>query len=237
MDSIALIVWSGILAGGLHVVTGIDHLAALLPLSVGRRLGAIGTGARWGLGHSAGVLCVGLLAVLLRERFDVHAAGLWGERMVGLVLIALGLLGVRRALRLRLHAHAHEHGSSRPGGEHAHLHVHFGPDLSDHAATRRHGHAAFAAGTLHGVAGTAHLLGVLPALALPGWLGSGAYLLAFALGTIASMAAFAGLVGESTARAAGYSPALARGFLLAAGLLTAAVGAFWLVLAAGPGAA
>ncbi len=237
MDSLALIVWSGAFAGALHVVTGIDHLAALLPLSVGRRLAALGTGARWGVGHSAGVLCVGLLAILLRERFDVHAAGVWGERLVGLTLIALGLLGVRRALRLQVHAHAHEHDPRAPRNEHAHLHAHFGLNLSDHSLARHHGHAAFAAGTLHGVAGSAHLLGVLPALALPGPFASGAYLLAFALGTIAAMAVFAGLVGESTARAAGPSPALARGLLLTAGLLTAAIGACWLALAVGPHAA
>lgn len=230
MEDLALIAWSGCLAGGLHVVAGVDHLAALLPLSVGQRARAIGTGARWGLGHSAGVLVIGLLAVALEQRFDVHAAGAWGERLVGVALIALGLLGVRRGLRL--HAHGHD-TPTMP--DHEPLHAHFASDLGDHAAgARHHGHAAFAAGTLHGVAGTAHVLGVLPALALPGWLGSGTYLLAFALGTMVAMGAFAGLVGVGTARAAQRSSALARGLMLAAGVLTAGVGAVWLALAALP---
>lgn len=229
MESLLLVAWSGLLAGGVHVVTGIDHLAALLPLSVGRRLRAAGAGLRWGLGHSAGVLVIGLLAVALRERFDVHAAGAWGERLVGVALMALGALGVRRALRLRVHAHAHAHAPDDAG--HAHLHAHFADDLGDHAAhARRHGHAAFAAGTLHGVAGSAHLLGVLPALALPGWPAAGTYLLTFALGTVAAMAAFAALVGEGSARVAG-TPRLARGFVLAAGAATFAVGGVWLWLA------
>jgi ABC-type nickel/cobalt efflux system permease component RcnA len=238
VEALALIAWSGCLAGGLHVVSGVDHLAALLPLSVGRRARAIGTGLRWGLGHSAGVVLVGLLAVALKQHFDVHAAGVWGERLVGVVLIALGLLGVRRGLRLRVHAHAHEHAHEHDAPtapEHEHLHAHFARDLSDHATgARHHGHAAFVAGTLHGVAGTAHLLGVLPALALPGWLGSGTYLLAFALGTLVAMGAFAGLVGVGTARAAQRSPALARALMLGAGALTACVGAVWLALAAWP---
>ena len=55
----------------------------------------------------------------------------------------------------------------------------------------RHGHTAFFAGTLHGVAGTAHILGILPAVALPGLWASSAYLLAFGAGTVAAMAAFA----------------------------------------------
>ncbi len=229
MDSLLLVTWSGLLAGSLHVVTGVDHMAALLPLSVGRRLRALGAGVRWGLGHSAGVLVIGLLAVLLRERFDVQAAGIWGERLVGVVLMALGALGVRRALRLRIHDHDHAHAPGEDG--HAHLHAHFAGAPHDHAAHEaRHGHAAFVAGTLHGVAGSAHLLGVLPALALPGVTASGAYLLAFALGTVAAMAAFAALVGTSSARFA-HTPGLARAFVFAAGALTFAVGGVWLVLA------
>jgi ABC-type nickel/cobalt efflux system permease component RcnA len=240
MESLVLVAWSGLLAGSVHVVTGVDHLAALLPLSVGRRLRAVGTGVRWGLGHSAGVVLVGLLAVALKERFDVHAAGAWGERLVGVVLIAIGALGIRRALRLRIHAHphAHQHGAAPDAVEHAHLHAHFAADLSDHAGgARHHGHTAFVAGTLHGVAGTAHLLGVLPALALPGWASSGLYLVTFALGTILAMGTFAGLVGESTARLSGGTPRLLRGLMLAAGALTLAVGAVWLALASLPSAA
>jgi hypothetical protein len=222
-----MVVASGLLAGGVHVITGIDHLAALLPLAVGRRLRALGAGARWGLGHSAGVLIVGLLALALRERFDLHATGAWGERAVGVMLMVLGALGVRRGRRLRVHAHPHAH---EPGHvEHAHLHAHFAPHLAEHAQDERgHGHAAFAAGTLHGVAGSAHLLGVLPALALPGRVASGAYLGAFALGTVAAMAAFAALVGENSARLA-VTPRLARAAVVAAGALTFVIGGLWLI--------
>ena len=43
--SLLLVFWSGLVAGGVHVVTGVDHLAALLPLSVGRRARAFVLGA------------------------------------------------------------------------------------------------------------------------------------------------------------------------------------------------
>ena len=225
-----LILGSGLLAGAVHVVTGADHLAALLPLSVGRRRGAWVLGARWGLGHSLGVLAIGALAVVFKERFDLGPVEAWGERLVGVLLIAIGLLGLRRALRLTVHAHPHEHD----GHAHEHLHLHTGAEKAhgpeSHARTGpRHGHTAFFAGTLHGVAGTAHLLGVLPALALPGLVASGAYLLAFASGTIAAMAGFAAFVGESSARMA-RGPALLRPLLCAASVVTVAVGAVWLVL-------
>jgi hypothetical protein len=229
-STLLLILGSGLLAGAVHVVTGADHLAALLPLSIGRRRGAWILGARWGVGHSLGVLLIGAQATALKQRFDLGLVETWGERFVGVLLIAIGLLGLRRALRLTLHAHPHDHD----GESHAHLHLHTGSEKAhgrgSHAGmVPGHGHTAFFAGTLHGVAGTAHLLGVLPALALPGPLASGAYLLAFAAGTVATMAGFAAFVGESSARMAP-GPALLRPLLCVASVVTVAVGTAWLVL-------
>ena len=221
---ISLVVLSGLLAGAVHVVTGVDHMAALLPLSVGRRWRAWRAGVRWGLGHSAGVTLIGLAAVLLRGRLELALVEAWGERLVGVMLVVLGAWGVRRAAGLHAHVHAHD------GHEHTHLHAHPAPRHDPEAA--HHGHAAFVAGTLHGVAGTAHVLGVLPALALPGPLASLSYLLAFALGTIVAMGTFAALVGEGSARVAVGSEQL-RGIAVAAGLLTVAVGLGWLGLALG----
>lgn len=218
----SLVVLSGLLAGAVHVVTGVDHLAALLPLSVGRRLRAWGAGVRWGLGHSAGVTLIGLAAVLLRDRLDLALVEAWGERLVGVMLVLLGAWGVRRAGGLHAHVHSHD------GREHSHLHAH--PAAPGHdSQARHHGHAAFVAGTLHGVAGTAHMLGVLPALALPGPVASLLYLAAFALGTIVAMGTFAALVGEGSARVA-VGTARLRGLAVAAGLATMAVGLGWLGL-------
>jgi sulfite exporter TauE/SafE len=239
MDAAALvaIAWTGFLAGAVHVVTGADHLAALLPLSVGRRLRAFAVGARWGVGHSAGVLLIALLAVALRERLDVELVGAWGERLVGVMLVALGILGIREALRLRIHAHGHEHAQT--GHEHLHLH---GPatahatNAADGAPLHRHTHTAFAAGTLHGVAGTAHILGVLPAVAMPDAASSGAYLAAFALGTILAMGGFSAIVGETSARASETTPRLLKSLMYAAGSLTILVGLAWIAIAFGPSA-
>src|SRR4029450_9914430 len=47
---------------------------------------------------------------------------------------------------------------------------------------RPHRLAAFAVGTLHGLAASSHLLGILPALALPSTRAAGAYLLCFCSG-------------------------------------------------------
>jgi hypothetical protein len=226
----ALVAGSGLLAGSVHVVTGADHLAALLPLSVHRGRRAWRLGVTWGIGHSLGVVMIGILAVALKERLDLSLVETWGERLVGLLLVAIGVVGARRASRLTLHAHAHEHD----GTVHEHVHLHVRRDAHDAGEAHRsgaltHGHTAFFAGSLHGIAGTAHLLGVLPALALPGWLASGSYLGAFALGTIAAMAAFAAAVGTGSRRwAAG--PGSLRRVLYAASVATTATGLAWLAL-------
>ena len=79
---------------------------------------------------------------------------------------------------------------SEPGASGPHW-----PDTGSRSRGHVHGHAAFSVGTLHGAAGSAHLLGILPALALPSDLAAGAYLLLFGTGSVAAMGAFASLVG------------------------------------------
>jgi len=231
-----LAAWSGLFAGGLHVVTGVDHLAALLPLSVGQQRRAFTIGAGWGLGHSAGVLLIAAVALVLKQRIDLAAASGWAERGVGVMLVALGVLGLRRGLRIGVHSHPHAHD----GIAHAHFHAH-GPATRHalaapppgHAAEvpsvpHRHHHTAFAAGILHGLAGTAHLLGVLPAVALARLSSSVAYLAAFAAGTVLAMGTFSAVVGEGTARASARTPILLRNLTYGAGAASILVGLVWI---------
>eukprot|EP00967_Tisochrysis_lutea_P112679 scaffold178245_cov31-Tisochrysis_lutea.AAC.3 len=51
-------------------------------------------------------------------------------------------------------------------------------------------------GILHGCSGSGHLLGVMPALAMPSMTCALTYLSAFGLGTMLAMASFTGIVGE-----------------------------------------
>ena len=69
--------WAGLAAGCLHTLAGADHLAALTPLTIGRsQFKASLLGALWGLGHSTGQLILGLLMVLLKDRFTQASKGL-----------------------------------------------------------------------------------------------------------------------------------------------------------------
>lgn len=51
----------GVLAGGLHAVSGPDHLAALLPRIMGQKWHkSMRIGATWGLGHGFSATVIGL---------------------------------------------------------------------------------------------------------------------------------------------------------------------------------
>ncbi|MGE3311455.1 MAG: High-affinity nickel transporter [Limisphaerales bacterium] len=223
---------AGFIAGLHHVVTGPDHLAAVAPLAVTDRSAAWRGGWNWALGHAGGAGFLALIAIALREvlPFDVLQISSWAERLVGVVLVGIGLWGLRKALTQRVHAHVHEHDGHR----HIHVHAHSAGEAHDpaRATAHRHGHAALAIGTLHGLAGGSHLLGVLPALALD-TAGAVSYLAAYGLGTIAAMVSFTALVGLASRRARHAGVIWLRGFMTASSLAALAVGVLWIVQGAG----
>ena len=215
-----LIAVTGAAAGLFHVLSGPDHLAAVAPLAVtdGRRSWLAGW--TWGLGHASGVVVVALLAVALRDILPpIEAISTWGERLVGVALIAIGCWAIRRWMRIG--TEPHRHGAMA----HTHLHAQAGP-----AWVRRlgHAHTSFLMGIVHGVAGSSHFFGVIPALALPGFRAAAVYITAFGVGTVVAMTAFAAAVGAAGARLAHGAP-LYRGMLLAAGVIAISVGTYWLV--------
>jgi hypothetical protein len=223
----------GLAAGALHVVSGPDHLAAVAPLSVVRGGRPWILGLRWGLGHAAGVLAVGAALILLRGALDLHALAIWAEKPVGLALILVGLWGLHRARSRWVHVHAHAHA---PGGPpHIHIHAHRRGTDSDHERTpHHHEHTAFWFGTLHGFAGSAHLLGVLPALALPSRAAAIAYLLGFGAGAAGAMMTFAHGLGIAATRLAPPSRWGERAYRVLLGGTSAAallVGVVWLLTA------
>src|SRR5688500_9100680 len=216
-----LIAITGALAGLFHVLSGPDHLAAVAPLAAadGRR-GWI-AGWTWGFGHAAGVVLVAVMAVLLRDALPpIELISEWSERIVGGALIGVGLWALRRSARVEAAPHAH--GTLA----HEHLHVRRGP-----AWFRRlgHAHASFCLGVLHGIAGSSHFFGVLPALALPTLGASLLYLGAFGAGTVGAMTAFAAAVGFGSLRVR-HGAVAQRVMMAAAATLAIVVGGVWMVI-------
>ncbi len=198
---------AGLIAGFLHVLSGPDHLAAMAPYAVQGQRRAWRTGVRWGLGHTAGVLGVGLLALMFRDALHVEALSAWGERCVGFVLIGVGIWGMRAAL-----------ATTRKRA-----------DRPVHEKTHDHAHAAFAVGTVHGLAGSSHVLGIVPALLLPSAYTAAAYLLLFGVGSVAAMGTFSSLVGWFAVRRSSsrlFTPGALLGLCSA---IAVAVGGFWIL--------
>src|SRR3954467_15877366 len=214
-----LTILTGALAGLFHVLSGPDHLAAVAPLAVedGRR-GWL-AGWAWGFGHASGVVVVALLAIVLRELLPpIDILSAWGERVVGVALIAIGVWALRRGLNIS--PGSHQHGRIA----HDHVHVHAGPRW---ARRFGHAHASFFMGILHGVAGSSHFLGVLPALALPSRPAAFTYIGAFGIGSVAAMTGFAAAVASAGLTLRPGTPAH-RAMLLAASMVALSVGAWWL---------
>ena len=209
---------AGIAAGLLHVFSGPDHLAAVAPLASDRERGHWLTGLQWGIGHTLGVLLIAGLLLLLKEQLPLDAISAYSERIVGASLILIGGWGLYRAWGLR-YSGAEVLGCSSAGvlassGAEVHSHSHAG--------------ASFSMGTIHGLAGSSHLFGVLPALAFPSRTSSVLYLAGFGLGAIAGMTAFAATVGLLSSRFRCRSRSYS-GFLYASSAVALVVGGVWLV--------
>ncbi len=204
---------TGFAAGGLHVFSGVDHLAALAPAAVENPSNAAKTGTFWGLGHGIGVFIIGGIGLVLRGFVDLEAWSGWAEFLVGFLLIGIGMWAMVRSRTIEIHGHPHEHDDTA----HEHIHAHDPGDRSHH-------HAALGVGIFHGMAGGGHLFGVLPALALP--TGQAImYLLAYLVASVIAMSAFAYGVGTLAVRSG--TEWITR-LMFASGVLAAAVGVFWI---------
>ena len=212
---------TGLAAGAVHVVSGPDHLAALAPIAADQPRRAAALGFRWGLGHGLSVVILGALAILAREFINVQVFSEWSEFAVGFVLIGVGFWGLRQANRLVIHHHEHTHDNDL----HTHLHIHTHPPRDIHEEGHRgHNHAAFFVGALHGAAGTGHLFGVLPSLALPVEFAV-LYLLSYVLGAVGAMVAF----GYGLGRFARWgTPRMVRGLVYVSALCAIGVGIAWI---------
>jgi hypothetical protein len=189
---------AGLATGLVHVLSGPDHLAAVAPLSADADRSQWRAGLQWGLGHTAGVMVIGLLLITVRQALPIEAISAYSERAVGIALLLVGVWGFARARAPQRHAH---------------------PSVG----------ASFAMGTLHGLAGSSHLFGVLPALALPTQLAALTYLGGFGVGAVLAMTAFSALVGAIAMRATRRGVNAYRGVLYACSLSAVLVGGFWLI--------
>ncbi|MBI4421823.1 MAG: hypothetical protein HY560_13450 [Gemmatimonadetes bacterium] len=217
--------------GATHALE-VDHMVAVSAFVGGNpRLGpAIGFGVRWGLGHATVVLLAG--ALLAWSGLEVPPpAQRWAEIAVGLALLGVGTWAWRNARRLHVHnperhgGHAHLHAHAAAGNPHEHEHRHRGPRLP---AAQRHAHVSTLVGAVHGLAGTAPVVALIPVTLLPGLGAALGYLAAFGVGTTVGMGAYAALAALAVSHAAS-SLRVARLAAFGTAAASTAVGLWWLV--------
>ncbi|NDV43350.1 sulfite exporter TauE/SafE family protein [Flagellimonas sediminis] len=227
--------FAGIAASVLHVVSGPDHLAAVTPLAIETRRKVWKIGLLWGLGHLTGMLLIGLLFLLFKEYVPLEKISAHSEQLVGVVLIAVGLWALFGIFHKgKNHKHPHIHGGEQP---YIHIHEH---EHSENKLNHGHTHrkkvrqnlwSSFTIGVLHGLAGIAHFILLLPVLGFENHIDGIQYILGFAVGTVLAMTVYTYLLGQI----ANYSKnrgniSLFRGIRVAGGLFAIVIGIYWIYL-------
>mgnify|MGYP002713000170 CR=1 FL=1 len=213
--------------GLLHALDA-DHIMAVSGLACTRPglRTSLGFCARWAVGHGLTLLTIGGAVLLLGMAIPKDLSHL-AEQMVGVVLIAIGLWVLWDLWRRRAHLHYHEHDHLP---RHAHWHRHSSTEVADHeSVSHHHRHGAVMVGVLHGTAGSAPLLALLPVGSYGNpWLGL-AYLVVFGLGVLLAMLICGGLMGTAFAAVTRRGDGLLGATRGVVALGSMAFGLWWLV--------
>ena len=223
----------GLLASILHVITGPDHLAAVIPFAIESKKKAWKIGLAWGIGHLLGMISIGLLFVLFKEFIPIQKISDYSEQLVGIVLIGIGLSAIYKIFkRQKPHKHLHIHSENAPIiHKHSHDHTHETAHEHKHPKTIKQSYAAsLSIGVLHGFSGIAHFLIFLPLLAFESQIDSMLYIVGFALGIVLAMTIFALVIGKiASSERSGHNELFFNGMRLSGGLFAIIIGAYWLV--------
>eukprot|EP00569_Conticribra_weissflogii_P013922 CAMPEP_0171417680 /NCGR_PEP_ID=MMETSP0880-20121228/40722_1 /TAXON_ID=67004 /ORGANISM="Thalassiosira weissflogii, Strain CCMP1336" /LENGTH=397 /DNA_ID=CAMNT_0011935941 /DNA_START=225 /DNA_END=1418 /DNA_ORIENTATION=+ len=248
----------GLVSGSLHAIAGPDHLAALIPRCCGLPWHkAARVGAVWGLGHGVSATLLGVCGFLFKkgvrltgllgegwsgEQFNLlHHAGSFMELAIGASLIVIGLLGIKEARDFVVpedrtgvcdvdeNANANADANAAPQSLSSAVTP---PATAATARTNPAKRAVLLNGILHGFSwdGAPSLA---PAVAIATWRGSLAFLLSYAVGTMAAMTVATTLIGEGTRRASFHldRPDLPKDLSVASSFLALIVGVVWCWLA------
>lgn len=211
---------------GLRHALDPDHVVAVTTLA-SQRIGLRRTslvGAFWGLGHALSLGVVGG-AILVMRLTVPPAVNTALESVVAAMLVVLGALALRKALRWRVHAHPHQHD----GTTHVHFHAHARQEaqVHHHPHPLQGGLRPFLVGTVHGLAGSAGLA-LLALGAAPTVTAGIAYLVIFGIGSIAGMLLLSALMSVPLAYVEARYATLHRAVQVTAGAVSVAFGLYLL---------
>lgn len=223
---------AALIASILHVITGPDHLAAVIPFAIESKKKAWKIGLFWGIGHLMGMLAVGILFLIFRELIPVDSISVYSEQLVGIVLVLIGVWSFYKIFKEeKKHKHLHVH-SNDTLAIHKHQHAH------QHETSHHHTHnhqlkqslfASLSIGFLHGLAGISHFLLFIPVASFKNQIDSISYLVGFSCGIVLAMTSFALLIGSISSFSKNeHNDTLFKGIRFSGGLFALIIGLYWL---------
>lgn len=221
--SFASVLVFGFLLGLRHAFEA-DHLVAVSTLVTPKRSlwKSVRFGVIWGLGHSATLLAVGGVVLILQVSIP-PVLELSLEGLVGVMLVGLGFMTLLDCRRRRIHLHQHTH----EGTTHLHFHT--------HAESPEHGHQhggetswkPLLVGMVHGLAGSAAVL-LLTVATAPSPTESLLYIVSFGCGSILGMGAASLLFGTLFSLTQRHLQGANLSLRIAAGATSVSLG-FWII--------
>ncbi len=190
----------GVLLGAVHACDA-DHVMTVTTVSRHGSPGSTwGYGLRWSLGHGISVIAAGTVLAALGQSFP-GVLGTAAESAVALVLCVLGAWLVCAALRSTAPARQAQTGAAAAGA------------------------GVYGIGALHGLAGAAPVIALIPLAGRFDPLLAGTYLACFSLGVIAAMLLFATLLSGASVHARRCGVRVERALNAAVGVAAMALGA------------
>jgi len=224
---------AALIASILHVITGPDHLAAVIPFAIETKKRAWKIGLLWGIGHLLGMLAIGVLFLIFRELIPVDKISNYSEQLVGVVLLGIGTWSFYKIFKEDLkHKHLHVH-SNHSVIIHKHEHTHHHETIHQHThkkPLKQSGYASLSIGFLHGLAGISHFLLFIPVASFKSQMDSTLYLVGFSSGIVLAMTTFALLIGRISSFSKNeHNDTLFKGIRFAGGLFAIIIGLYWLL--------
>jgi ABC-type nickel/cobalt efflux system permease component RcnA len=216
---------------GLKHATEVDHVVAVSSLVSDERslLRSVLVGGWWGLGHTAALVMVGGVVLVLRVAISERVSN-WLELCVALMITGLGAAALWRALRRRRDVHIHQHRHDSLTHIHIHFHehgtAHTGKAASHSHAISRIGFKPLLVGAMHGLAGSAALTLLVLTQIKSAALGL-LYLAVFGLGSILGMLLMSGLIALPFVLSARRLSGAGYGLQTIAGVLSIAFGLWY----------
>ncbi|KAG7383227.1 hypothetical protein PHYPSEUDO_003907 [Phytophthora pseudosyringae] len=248
-SSIWRVALTAISLGIVHVLSGPDHLGALVALSNGTTWRqAFWLGAHWGCGHSLGILAVALVCVFVIGHALAPSSIFSAvcKYLTGVCLVLLGAWTLYSAYEeyseAQIPRSPKPHLASSPKSlwsqvecqDASYVLLQSPNDPSAKEQLPATSAASIGVGIVHGAAGPGCLLAVLPTLAMQkDTLRALLYLGCFCGSSVLAMGSFAALYGELTQRGGrARSPSAAFYVAVASSALSISVGTAWILLQA-----